>query len=1134
MVELKSSLEQHHETAKEHLQVQKEMSKHHVEAEERLEKKNLKGKEEECHQIFRLSKSSHGATYEWYKDRVDRRIEGTCTWFLQHDAFQSWLNQDSGPLLVSADPGCGKSVLAKYLIDEFLPAHCDKETICYFFFNDQDQNTMRQALCAILHQLFDQNSSLITHAMFRYKKDGPELRSSMAGLWQVFQQAVADPIAGPVIVVLDALDECLEEDFRDLMQRILAQFPNENSKLKYLLTSRPYTQIISEFHHVGNSFPNVWIPGEEESETISQEVNLVIKYRVAQLAQRKRLSHKMRDYLEKKLQGANHRTYLWAYLVFDDLEKDFKATEKGIDAALLNPPRTVNEAYAKILTKSQNYDKARIALNIILAAIRPFTVREMNIAMEVEENDGGYLKSVEDLDLEEDDRFQLRLRSWCGLFISIHHERIYFMHQTAREFLLSSEVSNRGVISAIAPQQWRTTLCQAHYLLAKICMAYWKLLSSNKIQAPNGSEVREYGYYFKRWHVHFRLAGVQPSDALVSVAMNFYDPKSNCYHAAMWYNGPDHSFWLEKREVFEWEDIGLAAFFGHDAIVHNFILNGTDVNKPCSRRLDKPLSCAVAQGHETTVKLLLMNGAEVNKLGGYTSNPSLVEAVRRRYEGVVKVLIEYGADVDLKTRVVDRGPLFYAVGIENQTIAELLLDGGAQVDPRDTFGQTPLLYAARNGDTKAVKLLLDYGAAVNAKDSDKRTPLMLSDLREITLMLLEKGAEVDRKDINGMTALHMATDAGCLAIVKLLLAYGAKVDDQDKYGQTALSRAAATPFGAADDVVASILILLVANGADINSEDIYGYTPLSHSIKVGNKSRARLILEQGGAGGINNPITLGITPLMMAVSRADEDLVRLLLDNGADVNTSNGNGDVALTCISPPIYILQLLLESGADVNAQNNTGHTALMRYSDYNLTYADILESVALGGTVDYSNAEDTIKMLLDHGANINLQDTVGRSALFIACWHPHPGIIKLLLQYGADPNSVNEDGQTPLILVAGGAYICVPNMRVLLEHGANINMQDERGDSALMKACIARNNEAVKLLLESKADIDLVNKRGFTALLSIIEEDASEYREIAQLLLEHGASLNTTNDVGAEPIVANIRTKGGFWSAMVGTLM
>lgn len=166
-------LKEHRDIAKEQLQVHKDLAT-----------KRLSDKERECHQLFRLTSDSKDATYEWYKDRVEERAENTCLWFFEHDNFQKWINQESGPLLVTADPGCGKSVLAKYLIDHELP---QSATICYFFFKDQDQNTSRQALCALLHQLFTQKPALIKHAMPQFNKDGQGLSKSTASLWESYE-----------------------------------------------------------------------------------------------------------------------------------------------------------------------------------------------------------------------------------------------------------------------------------------------------------------------------------------------------------------------------------------------------------------------------------------------------------------------------------------------------------------------------------------------------------------------------------------------------------------------------------------------------------------------------------------------------------------------------------------------------------------------------------------------------------------------------------------------------------------------------------------------------------------------------------------------------------------------------------
>ncbi|WKT53693.1 P-loop containing nucleoside triphosphate hydrolase [Fusarium oxysporum f. sp. vasinfectum] len=385
-------------------------------------------------------------------------------WFLKHEHFQTWLNQESGPLLATADPGCGKSVLAKYLIDHGLPRSA---TICYFFFKEQDQNTARQALCALLHQLFSQRPSLIEHAMPEFRKNGQGLINSTKSLWKILRNAIKDPRAGSIIMALDALDECAESEFADLMRNMKSQFGSDQSgygKLKYLFTCRPYEQIVSKFRGLLDAFPNIHIPGEEESETITQEVNYVIAQRVNKLVMKKRLSTQIKSHLEKRLQETTHRTYLWVYLVFDYLEKeDFKKTPKGVDSAIAILPRSINEAYDRIFSKSKEDPMVRKVLSIILAASRPLTLSEMNVAVNIDYTS----QSIHDLDLEDDENFKTRLRTWCGLFVSIHQGSIYFIHQTAREFLLADLASPSTVSSAL---HWHHSIAiqEAHAVLAEL------------------------------------------------------------------------------------------------------------------------------------------------------------------------------------------------------------------------------------------------------------------------------------------------------------------------------------------------------------------------------------------------------------------------------------------------------------------------------------------------------------------------------------------------------------------------------------------------------------------------------------------------------------------------------------------
>jgi hypothetical protein len=92
--------------------------------------------------------------FEFSKNKNPERSPGTCEWFLQHPSYQKWLNHISTPCLwVTADPGCGKSVLSIYLVDVYTEITGGNATICYFFFKTGEENeSSNNALCALLYQ----------------------------------------------------------------------------------------------------------------------------------------------------------------------------------------------------------------------------------------------------------------------------------------------------------------------------------------------------------------------------------------------------------------------------------------------------------------------------------------------------------------------------------------------------------------------------------------------------------------------------------------------------------------------------------------------------------------------------------------------------------------------------------------------------------------------------------------------------------------------------------------------------------------------------------------------------------------------------------------------------------------------
>ncbi|KAG9203889.1 hypothetical protein G6514_002050 [Epicoccum nigrum] len=675
-----------------------------------VREQELSDRQKECLQLFRLTKSTQDATYEWYKDRVEDRVEGTCEWFLQHAHFQEWLQHISGPLLVSADPGCGKSVLAKYLVNHVL---AQSAIVCYFFFKDQDQNTVRQALCALLHQLFSQKPALLKHAMKQYEQDGKGLVDSTKSLWTVLENAVQDSQAGPIIVVLDALDECAESEFEDLMRNIEDQSRNSLSSrgaLRYLMTSRPYEQIVGRFQGLLKTFPRIHIPGEEKSETISHEVNHVIKYRVERLARDEKLSDDVQAGLLDVLLKIDHRTYLWVYLVFDYLKSEgFKRTKKGIKSATKSLPTTVNQAYEKILSKSKDRPMVRKALAIILAANRTLTLSELNVATEIDET----TQSWRDLDLESGEDFKSRLRSWCGLFVSVYHGKVYFLHQTAREFLLA-DVS----LSTSVPQgvrwQYSIAMKHGHRILAEQCVRYLSFfdfetdftVSARRGQSSTHNSLDamlEYSAEF--WPMHFREAEFSMSKDLVvtRLGLSVSDPKSISF--SLWstiYSKAQYSA-VRSHDP----HLGIVSLFGHGALVEMLLDKGADVNAQ-GGYYGNALQAASARGHEQVVKMLLDKDADVNAQGGDYGN-ALQAASAGGHEQVVKMLLDKDADVNVQGG--DYGNALQAASARgHEQVVKMLLDKDADVNAQGGYYGNALQAASSEGHEQVVKMLLDAGA----------------------------------------------------------------------------------------------------------------------------------------------------------------------------------------------------------------------------------------------------------------------------------------------------------------------------------------------------------------------------------------------------------------------------------------
>jgi hypothetical protein len=698
-IDLRQIAEDHKNIAGDGLAIsQRSLSIQQKEHDQKLSEKQAK-----VLQLFRLTKSTEDATYEWYKDRTAERLEGTCMWFLNHPHFQEWKRRESGPLLVSADPGCGKSVLTKYLIDHVL---LESSTVCYFFFKDQVQNTVREALCALLHQLFSQKPCLLVHAMEQYGKDGSGLVNSTSSLWNIVGNALQDDNAGSVTIVLDALDECADFELEDLMRNMETQVRKSescNAKLKVIMTSRTYEHIVSGFHDLFKASPSIHIPGEDELDAIGQEVNCVIRHRVDQFAEKRRLSDEVKTCLQDQLLNMEHRTYLWVYLVFDYLDNyHFKRTARGMAAIFESLPKSVNQAYEQILNKSSDRTKVQKVLAIILAATWPLTLSEMSVAMDVDEK----TQSIDDLDLEQEQDFKSRLRSWCGLFVSIHHGKIYFLHQTAREFLLAEQPSPNEIPHQ--GQSWHgfTKIQDAHTVLAECCVRFISLydrLTTDQVDEFRSNAFLPYSVQF--WTLHLRESSICDDEeaAIAPLAFNLSDPDTRVFKM-LWNIDKDACYrgYPNSRST-----LIVACYFGHVASVKHALAMGADVNAE-GGHLGNALGVASSKGYEQIVKLLLNNGADVNATSGRFWS-ALVAASVNGHEQIVKLLLNNGADINAYGSIFGNA-LVAASAYGQEQVVKLLVDRGADTNAGGRSYANALAGALLGGHEQIIKLLLDIGA----------------------------------------------------------------------------------------------------------------------------------------------------------------------------------------------------------------------------------------------------------------------------------------------------------------------------------------------------------------------------------------------------------------------------------------
>ncbi|TRY81386.1 hypothetical protein DNTS_000635 [Danionella cerebrum] len=1030
------------------------------------------------------------------------------------------VKSSSWGVLLLGGPGSGKTAICTELLwpGSVHGSHRELQRFCLGFHFCRAEDSQTRCVSGFIRGLVEQirRSGLVPDYEEKLRESGAQ-RDLLPGECErnpseAFKRCVLLPLlscrapAQAVFLLVDSVDEGCDSGLKGQRSEGIAELLASHQQLlpSWLLLVCSARRQNKHITKLFTGFRKISLDDLRKA-YIVKDVQQYILHRLDQEeALRQHLTKETAEMLNQ-LHIKSSGCFLYLERVLDGVVESFIMLREIRDI-----PGTLNGLYLWLCQRlfvRKQFAKVQPILNVILAACRPLTVRELYHAVWTK----NMTLTMEDFQKKMDILSKLLIDGLGSTKILFHYsfaEWLLDVKHCTQKYLCNAAEGHRMMamsytcrakqLKPLEVQEFAYHLINSNLQIEPFNLALWMVWNgtpakdSLSTSIPKEQEVLQLlvkaGAHFSNEDDHASCIVQQALEREDSIrtlldngaSVNQTDSNGRTLLANAAYTGNLDvvNLLVSRRANMELADghgqtaLTLAARQGHTKVVNCLI--GCDANiNHTDHDGWTALRSAAWGGHSEVVSALLYADAKVD-CADADSRTALRAAAWGGHEDIVLNLLQHGAQVN-KVDNEGRTALIAAAYMGHREIVEHLLDHGAEVNHEDMDGRTALSVAAlcvpaSKGHGAVVSLLIDRGAEVDHCDKDCMTPLLVAAYEghvDVVDLLLEGGADVDHTDNNGRTPLLAAASMGHASVVNTLLFWGAAVDSIDSEGRTVLSIASAQGN-------VEVVRTLLDRGLDENHRDDAGWTPLHMASFEGHRQVCDALIEQGARCiEVDND---GRIPLILAAQEGHYDCVHILLENKSclDQRGYDGRNAIRVAALEGHRDIVELLLSHEADVDFKDADGRPTL---------YILALE-----------NQLAMAEYFLENCANVEASDMEGRTALHVSCWQGHIEMVRLLINYHADINSCDNEKRSALQSAAWQGHLKV--VQILIENGAFVDHTCNQGATALGIAAQEGHIQVVQTLLENGADpnhadqfgrtaMRVASKGGHTAILKLLEK-------------------------------------------------